>query len=354
MQKRRRGGTLLAVVALLASCQAPAAEGPITLENFGHIGGPADDGGFEGLALISAPFSDGTRIAIVPWESSSRPVLIVGPDGGVTDTLATNGEGPGQVAHPVWAIRGLGDTAIIVDRGRIHFFAPDHRYVRSIPTLLGGTWSANQGPDGTIVLASNSVGGGREIVAGLSPLDGSPRFSIYGAPFVPGAAPENRFLALAPDGTWWTARAWGKYELQQYASDGRLLRTVALSAEWYPPYERTTDFTTNHAPNTALTGFWIDSLGRGWIVAQVADPNWAAAEGTMSRAEGHEMFIPKRVKDVRDGIIEVVDLETGQRLATLRDDDRFGTPAEPGVLYDWRIGEDGWVQIDLFRVVSRF
>lgn len=330
------------------------AEAPIALEKLGTIKGSVEDGGFEGITLISEPFSDGSRLAIVPWLSSPRPVLVVNHDGVVTDTLATNGEGPGEVARPVRAFRGLGDTAIVVDEGRIHFFSPDHRYVRSIPTAFGGAWSAGQGPDGTIVLGSSSVGGRAEVVVGLSPVDGSTRFSILGAPFVQGAAPENRFVALAPDGTWWTARAWGKYELQQYASDGRLLRTVALSAEWYPPYERATDHTRNNAPNTALTGFWIDSLGRGWIVAQAADPNWAAAEGTVTQAEGHERFIPRRAKDVRDGMIEVVDLETGQRLATLRDDDRFGTPAEPGVLYDWRSSEDGWVQIDLFRVVSRF
>jgi hypothetical protein len=253
----------------------------------------------------------------------------------------------------VWAIRGLGDTAIIVDRGRFHFFAPGRRYVRSIPTAFGSTWSAGQGPDGTIVLASDAIGGREEIVAGLSPADGCRRFSIKGASFDRGAAPENRFVALAPDGTWWTVRAWGSYELQQYAADGRLLRTIAMSAEWYPPYERMSNLSKNHAPNTALTGFWIDSAGRGWVLGQAADPDWASAEGEVIRSEGQEMFLPKHPNDVRDGIIEVVDLDKGQAIATWRRDGPFGVMAEPGVLYEWRSVDDGWTQIDLYRVTLR-
>ena len=354
MQNCRNGRTLLAIALLLSGCRTPEVEGPIALEKIAHISGPAEDGGFEGITLVSAPFSDGSRIAIVPWLSSPRPVVIVNPDGTVTDTLATNGEGPGQVAHPVWTIRGRGDTAIVVDRGRIHFFGPDRRYVRSIPTAFGGTWSADQGPDGTIVLASNSVGGREEVVAGLSPVDGSRRFSIKGARFDRMVAPENRFVALAPDGTWWTVRAWGKYELQHFAADGTLLRTVAMRAEWFPPSERLENLSRNHAPNTAVSGFWIDPNGRAWVMAQAADPDWASAEGEMIRSEGQEMFILKHGNDVRDGILEVVDLDQGKAIATWRRDQVFGPMAEPGVLYEWRFGEEGWTQMDLYRVVPRF
>ena len=354
MQKRRIGKTLLVVAALLSACRAPEVEGPIALEKIGRVTGPAEDGGFEGLALLSAPFSDGSRIAIVPWLSSPRPVLVVDPDGTVRDTLATNGEGPGQVAHPEWVIRGSGDTIIVLDRYRLHFFAPNRRYIRSIPSPLGGSWSAGQGPDGTVVLASNAVGGPETIVVGVSPADGSRRFAILAPPFDAGAVPENRFVAFARDGTWWTVRAWGRYELQHYSTDGRLLRTIPMTADWYPPRERWSNTSANHAPNTDVTGFWIDSLGRGWVMAQTADPHWASAEGETIRSEGQEIFMPKHGNQVRDGIIEVVDLDKGKAIATWRRDQVFGNMAEPGVLYEWRFGEEGWAQIDLYRVVPHF
>src|SRR5688572_14758385 len=113
MQKCGIGRALLAVVTLLSSCKAPEVEGPIALEKVGTIVGNAEDGGFEGVTLLSPSFSDGSRIAVVPWLSGPRPVFIIDRTGLVTDTLATTGEGPGQVAAPVWAIRGLGDTAIV-------------------------------------------------------------------------------------------------------------------------------------------------------------------------------------------------------------------------------------------------
>lgn len=355
MQNCRMGGTLLVVIALLASCRAAEPSGPVVLERIGTIEGPSADRGFQGVTLLSARFSDGERIAVTPWERPLPPIYRVREDGVVADTLASIGEGPGQVQQPRWVIRGLGDTIIVADVGRLHFFSPEHRYVRTIPCSCGGVWSATQLSNGLVVLGSSSVGGRKEVVSAFSPVDGSVRWSIRGAEYDREMVPENRLLAPAPDGTLWVVRAWGKYELQQYSQEGALLRTLTLAADWFPPYERQHDPSGRAAPNTALTGFQIDSTGRAWVVAQAADPDWASAEGSMQRGEGGlEFFVPKRGDDVRDGIIDVIDLAQGRSLATWRRDSIFGPFAEAGVMYSWRSSEDGWTNIDLYRVVPHF
>ena len=354
MQKCRSGRALLAWLVLVAACGPREVQGPIRLEKIGKVSGPVGEDGFEGLAMLSPRFTDGERVAFIPWQAGTPPVFRVRPDGTVRDTLATRGQGPGEVEHPIWVIRGLGDTILVVDVGRIHFFGPDRRYVRSIPSTVGGVLSAFQHPNGEIVLSNGSVGGRQSVIDAISPVDGSERWSIASRSDGGQGPSDNRFVALAPDGTIWAVRMWGTYELQQYSPEGKLLRTVMPTVDWFPPYERHTDYARPSRPNTAVSGFWVDSLDRAWVVAQAADPKWASAEGEVKQGEGgYEYFEPKSETAVRDGIIDVVDLTTGRSIATYRRDARFGVVADPGVLFEWRFTSDGWSQLDLYQVSLR-
>jgi len=354
MQKCGSGGTVLAWLLVAAACGPREVQGPIRLEKIGTIRGPEGDEGFEGLAMLSSRFADGERVAFIPWQSVAPPVFRVRPDGSIHDTLATIGQGPGEVVRPIWVIRGLGDTILVVDAGRIHFFGPDHRYVRSIPSTVGGVLSAAQLSNGDIVLSNGSVGGRPTMVDALSPVDGSVRWSIPSRASVAQGPSDNRFVAPAPDGTIWVVRMWGEYELEQYSPDGKLLRTLTPPAEWFPPYQRQVDFAQRSRPNTAIVGFWVDSLERAWVIAQVADPKWASAEGEVKKGEGgYEYFEPKSETAVRDGLIDVVDLSAGRSIATYRRDTRFGVVADPGILFEWRSTSDGWSHIDLYQVTLR-
>jgi hypothetical protein len=346
---------LIVTIAVLAGCGGKGVdEGPIRLEKIGTIEGPSADGGFLGLPLISGRSTSGERIAVTPWESPMPPVYVIGAAGEIVDTLATIGPGPGQVEYPEIAIAGLGDTIILVDRTKLHFFAPDHRFVRSVPFSFSGSWGGVQLPNGEVVLASASVGGRPTLVAAISPADGSERWTIEGPQFDRSAPLPNVRIAAGTDGTIWTVKSMGTLELTQYSASGKRGRTLTPQAEWFLPFQRAEGTAKPRPPFGYVTGFWIDSAGRGWVVAQTGDPEWASAEGEVVRAEGQDIFVPKSYSDVRDGIIAVYDLTNGTELALWRRDSIFGRDAEPGLLYEWRTDDDGWHQIDLFKVVPRF
>jgi hypothetical protein len=347
---------LIAAIAVLVGCGGNAADqGPIGLEKIGTIKGPEADGGFEGLPIPSPALRNGERIVIIRDVARVPPPLRVDAGGNVIAPLAEVGEGPGQVLAPQAVLRGLGDTLIVIDRGRIHLFDPEFRYVRSVPSpFAGGVWDAAQLPSGDLVLTSAS-GGARRFLVVCSLVDGSVKWELPLADPTKGWIEGLRHVAVGADSTLWLARVNGRPGFSQYSPDGALLRTVEPSLDWFTPYEVPARIDGQHEPSAHIMGFWLDSLGRAWIIGQASDPDWRAAKGTMRRGEGGiDYFVPDDRNDIRDGVIQVVDLADGRGIAQWRRDSIFGLSTEPGVMLEWRTDEDGWSQVDLYRVILNF
>src|SRR5213075_3327806 len=131
-------------------------------------------------------------------------------------------------------------------------------------------------------------------------------------------------------------------------------QTLTPTSTWFEPYERPRGPSRTGPPSAHVKGFWLDSLGRAWVVGEAPDPHWASAEGELQKGEGgFEYFQPKSENAVRDGIIDLIDLRDGHSIVTYRRDAGFGRIADPGVMYDWRVTGDGWTQVDLYRVSLR-
>jgi hypothetical protein len=345
-----RGGALLAVVTLVSSCRTAGPATPISIEMTGTVAGPAEDGGFIGFTMVSPRLRDGTRIAF-SIDGKKWPPLVVDSSGAVIDTFAVYGEGPGELGSPSWIVKGSGDSILVFDLGRVLVFDPERHFVRSIPVAARRSWAVAVLPDQGVLTSSASFGDTVPIAA-YDLTDGDVRWRVS-VPDAPGQSPKVRGLQVAPDGTIWVMRAMQKLELTQYDATGRELRRLSPALPWFPPYEDFVNPTRENAPSPYVVGFWVDSLDRAWIVGQAADPDWATAEGEDIQSEGGTYFRPTRPDDIRDGVLEVVDLKIGRSIARLQQDELFGFVVEPWVLLRNRVTEDGWQQLDLYSVAWR-
>lgn len=356
MRKCGRGGTLLAIVSLVVACTTSEVGGPIEVEVIGRIKGDPDDGGFASYVVVSPMLPDGRRVAFEPHSPSPVPVVVIGRDGYVVDTLAMPGEGPGQINRPRQLLLGRGDTLFIFGNSKAYVYSPGLEYVRSFSVSVRSVWSAAQLGSGDLAL-STATFGDPELVVVASSLDGKTQWTVN-APVVAvseRAAPLLRMVAAGPDSSLWVARLMGSLEFLHYSPAGVLLDSVKLDREWYPNYVRSEPPSRERPPSASLSGFWVDSLGRLWLVGRPADPEWKDAEGEERSGEGgYTYFEPKHLMDVYDGVIEAVDPASGRSLALLRTDSLFGLVQAPGVLVQPRVDGDGWSQLELSRIVPRF
>jgi hypothetical protein len=344
---------LFPLLLALAGCAKPDGAAQISIEQFATIGGPADNGGFEGFTLVSPLLSGGRRVAFGPNPPGSIP-LVVDSTGRVIDTLATLGDGPGQVRRASRVYPAQGDTIVVVDQMKVSLFTADGGFIRSFPTTIFGVWGGAVTGAGDLVLAP-STSGSPEIATAYSLATGERR---WGAPVPAGPRSrldEVRSVAVAPDGSIWLARVMGRVEFEHYSAEGARLGVVTPEVSWYPPYERYQMPTRTTPASPTISGFWIDSLDRAWVVGVAVDPRWAEAEGEDLPMEGGvSYFRPRDPADRVDGVLEVFDLKTGRSVASLRTDSLMGQVVEPWILQKGRTDADGWMQVDLFRVVPRF
>lgn len=347
-----RRAILTSLIALSVGCGPRTAKvASITLTRFETIQGPPGGGGLDGLTLISPALRGGYRIAYQAGPSEGPP-LVIAPDDQIIDTLVHKGSGPGEVEVVSRVLRGAGDSVYLIDIERVSIFSPDLHFVRSWPSTVYSASSAAVLPSGDLALASAIVGD-PEVVTVLAPQDGAHRWGVAAKPDTSTRLRQIRNLAVAPDGSLWTLLMAGRLEFEHFDQAGRRLGGITVAADWYPPYDRMAPPSGSEPPSASTIGFWVDSLGRAWVVGLAADPRWALATGKDQPGEGGGTdFVPDHIEEVYDGVLDVFDLNTGRSLASLRNDAPLGFPIEPWVIQRIRTDADGRQQIDLYRVAE--
>ena len=346
-------GVLAGLLILLAAgCRRDgASQAAIAVEKFETVTGPAGDGGFEGFTLVSAGLRGGRRIAFQP-NPPSGPPMVIDSTGRAIDTLAKRGSGPGEAQWTSRVLRGTGDTVYVVDAGRVLVYSPELKFLRSFPVEVHSAWSGVMLPSGDLALASATFGV-PEIVSVVSPGDGAHRWGVTITPDPASHLSEVRCVAVGPDGTLWTLRATGRLEFEHFGKDGERLGGVTATPEWYPSYDRLQTMSRTVPSSPTAAGFWVDSLGRAWVVGTTSDPKWAQATGKDQPGEGGTTyFVADHPEQVRDGVIDVIDLATGRSVMSVRSDVPYGIPIEPWVIQRSRTDADGWQQVDLYRVAE--
>jgi hypothetical protein len=160
---------------------------------------------------------------------------------------------------------------------------------------------------------------------------------------------QTRQLALASDGTRWSAATERQLTLSRWGTSGALLQHFTPVRDWFPALAEIRPVSPDNPPAARVQAIWIDSAGMLWVQGAAADPDWA--EGLRRRPGATEA--PYEVDDpnrVYDGVLDAYDPATGALVASFRDDRLFLSSPEPGLVVTTRTNEDGWYFAEVWRV----
>ena len=296
----------------------------IALEPLATIGADDGTGRYASMPLASEQLSDGRYFVTEPWGPAPQLVRIHDDEGRFLRWLGREGDGPGEYRSPEFA-RRVGDSVYVFDDR-----------ARQVTSIAAGEDSGPQRPwqarpytflvlaDGSFLLTTGREGE-RESIQHVT-RDGRLLRSFGGD--IPGEPPH---LGRGTDGTVWAVNP-SRPEIQQWTLDGQHGRSLALERDWFPLHEEWRGPSPTQPPHTRIAGAWADSAHGLWLVAMVADPDWASGLGGRAMVEGREHHAIVDWKSVFDGVIERIDLRTGEATTHQRFDEPFGRVNAPWVV----------------------
>lgn len=257
------------------------------------------------------------------WVGLSDNIKVFGPDGRFVRELGRKGEGPGE-------FRGITEVATDPD-GRIHVFDwPNRRNTIFSPDgeilnewrIPGRVPEAVFLGDGQIV--ANIVSTNPDMVGLpvhiLEPVGGAVLRSLgaeEGEHFNTRERwPGYRNLALGKDGVVWTASR-TRYRLRAWdLSSGEKTRVLERTADWFQPNPAENP-PAEEQPLPAVESIGFDSDGHLLVLTAVAALDWKD-HMVPKQVAGRIIDQPDSMDGIYDTIIEVVDPESGQLLASQR------------------------------------
>lgn len=339
----------LSLVGIASACGGPGSGSDIRLERVVALGELAGDGALPSYPVVSERFPDGHYFITTPWGYGPELVRVFDSTGTYVRSIGRFGDGPDEYRNPEF-VRRVGDRAYIFDTqaGRLTVLGENDSTGESSPwTRRPHTFLSLD--DGTFVLSSGSWTPGRT----LEHVDGQGTLlAMFGDSVTPDAI---RFriglLADAIGPGFWSGGGLGRLEFQYWSAPGEPGQRVDLERDWFPESDNPRGATPDSPPTPDVVGFWPDSSGALWIVATVADPDWAEGLDSCQPGEGGLEYCP--VLDRRlvfDGVIERVAVGDRQTLLHRRFDEPFYTVPEPWIVAITDENEDGWYQTTLWRV----
>jgi hypothetical protein len=267
-------------------------------------------------------------------------LIVYSAHGRFLGTFGRTGQGPGEYRQYLSLVRGPGDTISVVDAMqqrrtlidsagvaiRMHRIPPDLHDFAAVgkrvfvqadvrtPTLVG--FPVHElAPDGSILRSFAQV-------------------AVYRHPELDGV---RRISAAGDSGLWVAPR--NRYEATYYDTAGKAVKTLRPEVDFFPP--------DGISGEPAVTDVWQDQ-GRLWVVIRVPDLEWRPDR---PRTE-QPITLPSGVMK-HDWLLEVVDIGTGERLASLRFDEPVFKGSGDGVLYGETENEAGGVVVFAYRVRYR-
>lgn len=235
------------------------------------------------------------------------------------------GDGPGEFRRPRFVSVGPGDTVMVYDTraARISLYDRQMRFVRSVSGIFNPLQVLSL-TDGTI-LSVGTVGTRERIglLYHLTQTHGDALLSIGYPPVeVNPVQPFETFRKAGAGraGRFWSAREFYKYRLEEWSTDGHLLRVLEPRSRWFPANspirgEAPGRVTPDKPALPDVMGIWTDPEGRVWIAARVPDPGSRSAFERPVTAEGEQHYPIRDVEAVWNTIIEVIDPTRGRVVA---------------------------------------
>lgn len=312
------------------------------------LGVPDGDGAI-GTPIAVARDRQG-RFLVVSREFPDE-IQIFSPSGAYLGKAGRSGEGPGEF-RSVSQVFVLGDSIHILDtRLRRHsVLSKDLRHVRSesVPLeLLGGGILPMPGG----VLVANAVV--RTLDALGNPLHVlresriTASFGYAEGSIFPGGGNDWRALWPSTAGRFWAGQRLN-YIIEEWTADGEKTRELVRRASWFP--HRSEPYTSiAEGPAPQLRKLLQDESGRLWTLSAIPDERWRSTvvEGEPD-AHGNRLSVldPHRWND---SVIEVIDPNRGEVVASLRLDPYFAFLLDPGYVALSRVTDDNSV-VEVWRL----
>jgi len=236
------------------------------------------------------------------------------------------GEGPGELGPSNNRIALLsGDTVVVLDEAqkRIQVFGPDGQFLRGFRTdarrlvtpLVGGGIAITRKPTDLDDPVVQFLTAGGEVRTGF----GTTRWR-------PSDIDLTEWLITSDRrGGVWTASSW-EYALTRWDSDGNRVADFVRSAPWFPVQ---TEFPPGayitEPPPSLLTHIWEDERGLLWVFLQIPDEDWNPEVG--------DRVNPDWYRDTWDTVVEVIDPEARQLVATGRFPAAVGRTCDSGLVF---------------------
>lgn len=279
--------------------------------------------------------------------SFSQSVQVFRPDGGYVATVGRKGQGPGEFRGIADMVVDEGDTLYAFDlmNGTLSVFDPDHEFVRTARLEIPPSVFVEAVGRGRFVFSSwvrtrDRIGYPLHLVNSEGRVEAS--FGSETGEFRPDLETMVRLASAGPGRVW--AGVSHRYALELWdAFEGRKLRELRREVDWFPPGSPDERWTADTPPPPSLGFFAEDGRGWLWVPVSVADPRWRDAVEVAEDRVHLNVTDPVRYRDM---VLEILDTESGEALASLRFDRGFG-------IVDAREGLIGSNVIDE-RLVSRY
>lgn len=342
-----------ALAVVLAAC-SPAAEDACTLtfERIATIDPPPGDEGFAGYAKVSPMLPGGRRAIVMPYQAEVA-ILLHDARGRFVDTLGGIGAGPGEYQRPELVLRYRRDSILILDRvnGRATVLDSTFRVARGFPLTFPALWGAAL-TDGSLALSHGIIGSGFRLGRyGPSGEQLSDDPWTFERAFAEHVRDPYLHIGAEPDGTWWTLSLNYRFEFRRYSARDSLLVSWEFPPELLPPYEEFVITSPTHPPQAGIGAGSIDGRNRLWVIASIADSQWAEGLGPQKRSEGVDYWPATDEHAKSDALVIVADAADGAILRTWRLDSLPGELIEPGVVLTATEDDDGWFHSELRRPV---
>ncbi len=263
-----------------------------------------------GRKVTRAP--DGRLYTAIPSEGT---ITVWAKDGTFLFNLGREGKGPGEFAK--------GEKTIDVDHaGRLFvsdnnfrwsIFDPSHRFITSISSAMIGAGALPHAllDDGTFLSSTGHTLGAFRIFDTRAAPDPSPPLLLAFGPKATDNKP-TRSLAYARGTSFWAGSPTGvkfEYTLQQWSTDGRLLRTIRREVPWLR------GDVTDSPESGIQPGMNIHDDGTGLLFVSIAVPRAAYAE--LSPAERRQRDEGGPADRAVRSYLEVIDVNAEAVLASI-------------------------------------